>query len=139
MLEKKCNHCYKTFEDDDRVFCPYCGEILDPELKLAADFHKIHQDYQASLKREKLMSIREAQAEPIPVPKSFRKTTGTNKSKVKQNKKQPSKKASAVQHSTKNKTKKSNSAQFSVIVPAVVFLAIAAVFFLFTQLGYIIK
>ncbi|MCI8342320.1 MAG: hypothetical protein HFE62_03805 [Firmicutes bacterium] len=39
-MSRVCRKCLKTVDDPSRKFCPYCGEVIDSDLKLVMDVDK---------------------------------------------------------------------------------------------------
>lgn len=125
-MSRKCNYCYQIFDDEDRLFCPYCGEILDPELKLAVDFHRIHQEYQDTKKRDTAILKREEQAKSKPVSPPVKIIIKSTNHKTKQKKQTQKKKTTAIHNNKKKPTPKQSSA----FLPVIGVIAIAAIVYI---------
>lgn len=39
-MSRKCSHCNTIINDDDKFFCPNCGELIDKNLSLITDIDK---------------------------------------------------------------------------------------------------
>lgn len=39
-MSRKCSHCNTIVNDDDKFFCPNCGELIDKNLSLITDIDK---------------------------------------------------------------------------------------------------
>ncbi len=40
IMSRKCSHCNTIINDDDKFFCPNCGELIDKNLSLITDIDK---------------------------------------------------------------------------------------------------
>lgn len=49
-MSKVCPECLQKVEDDSRKFCPYCGEPLDPRLKMMKQMDTIVKEYKSNEK-----------------------------------------------------------------------------------------
>ncbi|NDO47646.1 zinc ribbon domain-containing protein [Clostridium sp. MD294] len=45
-MAKKCSHCGCSIEDNEKVFCPNCGEFIDKELNLIKKLDKTLDNYE---------------------------------------------------------------------------------------------
>lgn len=43
-MGKRCPKCGTMVEDDDHLFCPWCGSPLNSDLKLMLDLHNMLQN-----------------------------------------------------------------------------------------------
>lgn len=44
-MAKKCSHCGFSIDDNEKIFCPNCGEFIDKELNLIKNLDKTLNTY----------------------------------------------------------------------------------------------
>lgn len=44
-MAKTCSNCNTVIDDDEKVFCPVCGAVIDPKVKVALELEKINTQY----------------------------------------------------------------------------------------------
>ena len=45
-MAKKCSHCGFSIDDNEKIFCPNCGEFIDKELNLIKNLDKTLDTYE---------------------------------------------------------------------------------------------
>lgn len=51
-MAKKCSHCGFSIDDNEKIFCPNCGEFIDKELNLIKNLDKTLDTYEKNGNRK---------------------------------------------------------------------------------------